>query len=173
MDDPLIKIGKITKPHGLTAGLRVQMLTGDPEHFQPGSELLVEIPGQKPEECTVTKLKAVKKVLIVFIEGLEDYDEAQKYRKGHFLLPRSRLIPPEENEYFVFDLMGMKVVTSDGQEIGTISEVITSGPQDIYEVKVPGRKNAFLIPACRQFVKKVDLKTKTVTIEPMEGLLEI
>ncbi len=173
MEDPLIKIGKITRPHGIGSGLRVMPLTQDLEHFLPGKSMFVALPDGEPRECIICQLKTVKNDLIVFLEGLSNRNDAEPYRGGYFLLPRSRLVPPEEGAYFVFDLEGLEVVTMAEEPVGTLTRVISSGPQDLYEITVPGRKNPCLVPACRQFVRKVDIAGGKVYIDPVEGLLEI
>ena len=76
-----------------------------------------------------------------------------------------------EGEYYRHDLIGLAVVTREGEHIGTLSDALTTGANDVYVIKREGKPDA-LIPAIPDVVLTVDIPTRTMTIEAMPGLLD-
>ena len=77
---------------------------------------------------------------------------------------------PDEN--FIVDLIGLKVVTEDGEPFGTLTDVIKTGANDVYEVKTAEGKEV-LFPAIRECIRNVDLEAGVVTVHIMDGLLDL
>ena len=80
------------------------------------------------------------------------------------------LILIHKNEFYYFEIIGCQVVTTDGETIGEISEILETGANDVWVIKRPGQKDA-LIPYIEDVVKEVNIETKEVTIQVLEGLL--
>ena len=76
-----------------------------------------------------------------------------------------------EGTYYIFDLIGLTVIDEDGARLGTLSDVIQNSAQDLYEVEREN-KSKFLIPAVEEFILKIDLQEKTMTVRLIEGLME-
>ena len=76
---------------------------------------------------------------------------------------------PDEN--FIIDLIGLTVVTEDGNKLGTLTDVIKTGANDVYEVKMTDGKEV-LLPAIKECILNVDLENRTVTVHMMDGLLD-
>lgn len=174
-DDQLIIIGKIIKPHGVRGEMKIQLLTGEPRHFTPGNRLFImgTAADEMPMECIVEDARPHKNGLLIFLDKIEDPDQAEKIRNRFLALPKSELTAPEEDEYFIFDLIGMSVSTTDGLFVGVLQDVLTQGPQDIYEIRHPESKKINLVPSCRQFIKSVDVQGRKMIIEPIDGLLSL
>ncbi len=81
-------------------------------------------------------------------------------------------MPLEKNEYYQADLIGLSVVTEDGKELGTLTDVLETGANDVYEITLQDKRRV-LFPAIRDCIKDVDLETGRVTVHVMEGLLDL
>ena len=96
---------------------------------------------------------------------------AERYKTKEVRIPEEWALPCGEDEYYVKDLYGMKVVDEDDKEIGVIKDVIFTGANDVYIVKPKSGKD-ILIPAIKDCILKVDVADKTMHIHLMEGLTE-
>lgn len=77
----------------------------------------------------------------------------------------------QEGQYYHFELVGLKVITTSGEPVGVITEIITMSSNDTYVVR--GTRGEILIPAIGEVVKSIDLRNRSVVIEPIKGLLEL
>lgn len=173
--EQLITIGKIIKPHGIRGEMKVKILTEDPEeHFAPEEPLILVSPdGKKKMECHVESSRIVGNGMLLCVEEILDATQAENCRDWLVKTPMERLVLPQEDEYFVFDLVGLSVSTTDGVLVGKLIKVLPAGHHDLYEIEHPETKKKNLIPAKKEFIKDVNLKKKTMIIEPIEGLIEL
>ena len=164
-----ISIGKIVRPHGIRGELKVVSLTGWPEQFTQYQSLYVERVEGGGEWFVVEKSRPQGEQIILKLSGIDDREKAEFFR-GRFLNIRKEESPTlPENFYYVSDLIGLKVYTSQGKRIGTVVDVMEMPAQDIYVVDMGGKE--ILVPAVKFFVKKVDIEQKRIIIQPIEGLL--
>ena len=123
-----------------------------------------------PKNLESTMLIKDKYVVIKF-EGIDTRELAEQIRGAYLEIPREEAIKLPADHFFISDIIGLEVLDEGGQHLGTITDVLETGANDVYVLKgKDGRDN--LIPAIKQVVKKVDLENKTMTIEPLEGMLE-
>ncbi|MFA5867766.1 MAG: ribosome maturation factor RimM [Actinomycetota bacterium] len=78
---------------------------------------------------------------------------------------------PTDKTYLYEEIIGLKVITSDGREIGRVSAIMKTGANDVYYVKPDASDDEILIPAIKQVVKDIDLEAGVITIDPMPGLI--
>lgn len=167
--DDLIKIGQITAPHGIGGEVRVFPLTDFPERFATLRQLLLG-PAAVP---TGVKFKgAVKGLIILQVDGVDDRTQAEKLRGQYLQVPKSEAYPLPEGCYYIFDLIGLSVVDLEGNVLGKLVDVDHTNPaHDLYVVETAPRKR-YMVPAVRKFVKEIDLSKGHVVIAPIPGLLE-
>ena len=122
-------------------------------------------------ECRVLSIKPHKNVFLLSLEGLSTLEKAEQYRGADIYISKDRPSREAEGEYFWYELIGMKVVSSTGKLIGTINHVFRTGSNDIYVVGEG--KEEILIPATHEVVKEVDVRNQRMIIEEMEGLLDL
>ena len=84
---------------------------------------------------------------------------------------RSQLPPLADDEFYWFDLIGLRVVTDEGLELGRLENIMETGSNDVYLVRAEGKE--YLIPAIEEVVKAIDLDAGVMTISPLEGLLDL
>ena len=86
------------------------------------------------------------------------------------MIHRDECLELSEDTYYIFELIGLEVITTEGESIGFIEDVYDLPANDVYVVKEKARE--ILIPAVKEIVKKVDIEKREIVIEPIEGLLE-
>ena len=102
---------------------------------------------------------------------LSDKAAAEALRGTLVEIDEAALPPLEEGEYYLHDLLGLAVVTTGGERLGTLADVLTTGANDVYVLRREGKPDA-LIPAIPDVIRSVDLDARTMTIEPMPGLID-
>ena len=87
-------------------------------------------------------------------------------------MTRDKAVQLKKDEYFVADLIGMRVVTEEGETFGTLKDVMATGANDVYVVeRDDGNEAEVLLPAIRECIKKIDMETGAITVHIMDGLL--
>lgn len=122
-------------------------------------------------------MRAHHGLLIVSFTGVHSRNEAELLRQHTLLVPRSRLSPLEEDEVYLLDLPGLRVLAVDEEsggerEVGVIASVDIPAGQEIWTITTPDGQE-ILFPAVDQFVLDIDLDARTARIAPPPGLLEI
>jgi 16S rRNA processing protein RimM len=165
-DSERIAVGRINSPWGLKGHVRVTPLTSNPDRLNAGSVLLV-----RGERRAVIEQISPKGYPMLLIEGYEDRTAAETLRGEVLEIPATELPVLPDGEYYVDDLVGLAVITSAGDSIGTLREVLSTGANDVYVIARRDRRDA-LIPAIPDVVLKVDLEQQIMTIDPLPGLLD-
>lgn len=169
-------VGQITKPHGTKGEVFVWPLTEHPEEvFEPGRELLLGdvdgTLGEEPLPLTVVSSRPFKRGLLLGLEGFEDRTSVTPLSGRYLLVPIGELAPLEEDEVYYHQLLGLEVVTVDGEVVGRVREVYETEPAHLLEVK--GAERLHLIPFVKRIIKKLDLEAGRLVIKPPPGLLDI
>jgi 16S rRNA processing protein RimM len=174
MSDPdeLIAVGRISGTHGIKGQLKVYSYSGNLESINATRIVTLK----SPDGATLREIgiKGVKPHCNGFILSLNDYDDIDRALPlvgSELLLKRSQLPEPEDDEYYWCDLIGLRVVTSDGMELGTLDDIFETGSSDIYVVRKD--KQEYLIPAIASVISSVDLAGGTMVITPLDGLLDL
>lgn len=109
--------------------------------------------------------------MLLTLTGFDNINQVLDLVGGELCLLPEQLPDTDEGEYYWRDLLGLAVVTDCGKALGSISNILETGANDIYVVTGQGRE--YLIPAVASVVNNVDLAAKTMTITPLEGLLDL
>jgi len=169
----LVLYGKITKKHGLCGEVKVFAFGGHPKTLSGVKKVYVEIPDQRePRKFILSGIKIQKNTAILKLEGIDTPEAADGLKNLHVLVERNDLQPPEEDEYYWSDLIGLRVCTSSGENIGEVKELIDSGGHDILVIESARREREFLVPFVSRFVTAVDLDGSMITVEAVEEFLE-
>jgi 16S rRNA processing protein RimM len=165
-------VGKIVNTHGIRGEVRVISKTDFPEQrYKAGNVLYLFMPGSnKPIELTVKTHRTHKNFNLLTFEGFENINEVEKFRDGILKVPESQLGELDEDEFYYHEVIGCHVVTTEGLELGKVTEILSPGANDVWVIKSSEGKE-ILIPYIEDVVKKVDVKGKVILIQPMEGLL--
>ena len=159
-----IKLGKITAPQGIRGEVRVFPYTDDPSRFSQIEAVLLD--GEKRK---IQKVRYMKNMAVLKLEGIDDRNAAEAIRNRELLLARQDLWEQEEDTYFIDDIIGSDILSEEGTRIGTLRQIHSRPAQDLYEIEKPDG-STFLLPAVKEFIKAVDTVNKTITVHLIEGL---
>lgn len=164
-----LKIGIITSTHALRGEVKVFPTTDDKKRFGLLKEVLVkDRSGMHP--FSVERVRYFKEMVILKFEGLDTIESVQGLVKSELYVDRKDGVPLAEDEYYIADLIGMRVVSADGEDYGTVSDVLQTGANDVYVVR--GKKyGEILIPAIKQCIIKVDIQGGDILVDLLPGLL--
>jgi len=168
--DNLILMGKIAATHGIKGQLRIVPYSGMADNLLLCKSLLVRDAKGKLAQFAVTSATVHAKKLLVTLEGFSGINQVLHFVGSEVLLYKEQLSTPEEGEYYWNDLIGMKVVTTDGIDLGTLDSIIETGSNDVYVAVANGKE--YLIPALTDTVS-IDVQAKLMTVTPFKGLFEL
>ena len=167
----LLEVGKIVNTHGLRGEVKVGTWTDYPEVFEDIDFVYVKKKSEY-ERLDVKGIKYQKNNLIVRFSQITDINMAEKYKNQVIYAEREILGELPEGVYYIADLIGLDIVTEDGEKIGTVSDVFNTGSNDIYEVKREGKKN-LLLPVIDDVVLNIDVEGGKITVRMMDGLEDL
>ena len=158
-------VGRILAPWGIRGEVKVEVLTDFPERFAPQKVLYLNARPLEIESC-----RPHKQHLVVKLATIDSVEDTEKLRGQDLTIPSSELSRLPEGQYYTFQLIGLKVLTTDGEHLGQIADIMTTASNDVYIVK--GKRGEILIPAIEDVVKSIDLEEGKMVIEAIEGLLD-
>ena len=162
-----LEIGKIVNTHGLRGEVKIVPWTDMPEVFEAISYAYIK--GEKRE---IKSVKYQKNNIIVKFSGIDDINQAELLKNTVITTDREELGELPEGVYYITDLLGCEVVTDSGETVGTLSDVLPTGSNDVYVVKRDGKKD-LLLPVIEQVVLDVNIEEKKITVNIMEGLEDL
>lgn len=165
-----VAIGKISRVRGLRGEMVVVPLTDDPHRFLKLEKVTLTKDGTS-KEFLVEKAREFKGKVLLKLKEVDSPEEAKELAGGFIEIEKDQLVQLPQGSYFIFDIVGLEVVTTTGERIGTVKEVISLPANDLYLVE--GEEKLYHIPAIKQVVKGIDLKEKRMIIQPMEGLFDL
>lgn len=170
MED-LLRVGVITQTHGIRGEVKVFPTTDDPERFKDLKECIIRAKRQDIH-VTVSSVKFFKQYVILKFKEYDNINDILDYVKCDILVTRDNAVKCEPGEYFICDLIGMKVVTDDGIELGRLTEVYETGANNVYEVTNDNNEQV-LIPVIDQCILSHDCDAGIITVHLLPGLLDI
>lgn len=167
MED-LLQIGVITTTHGVRGEVKVFPTTDDPMRFKKLKQVILDT-GKEQIELEVAGARFFKNLVILKFKGIDNINDVEQYRQKSLYVTRENAVSLGENEYFIADLIGLKVVSDEGEELGTLSDVLQTGANDVYVVSKENTPD-LLIPAIRDCIRQVDIESGTMQVHLLAGL---
>lgn len=161
-----IKIGQVVNVVGLKGELKVYHYSDYKERFEELEKIYLGDTLYK-----ISGVRYMKDMVILKILGVDDRTEAEKHKGKDISIDKTDIRELPEDTYYIFDLIGLKVIDESGAVIGTLCDVIQNSAQDLYEIEREN-KGKFLIPAVEEFILKIDMESRTMTVRLIEGLIE-
>ncbi len=166
-----LRVGVITKPHGVRGEVKVYPTTDDMRRFKKLKYVYLDT-GKDLDRLDIDQVKFFKDTVILKFKGLDRVEDIEGFRQMDLLIDRSQTVPLADNENFIPDLLGLRVITDDGSELGILTDVLATGANDVYCVTdADGRE--ILIPAIKDCILDVDPEGGTMKVHLLEGLLDL
>ena len=159
-------IGRILTTWGIKGKLKVKPETDFPQRFACGAKVYIN-----RQPMTVSDSEWHGDRLALKLETINSLEDARKLRGKVVEIHHSQIHSLPEGQYYHFQLIGLEVWTTRGERLGNITEIISAVSNDTYVIN--GEKGEILIPAIEDVVKSIDLEKGRLSIEPVEGLLEL
>ena len=166
----MIAVGRITKSVGIKGEVRVAMLTDSPERFAKLKAVWCGTEESKAVRFSILSVRIEQTAVVLQLKGIDSRSMADERRGEYLFVEAKDTVTPGKGSYFIHDIIGMKVLTEAGEEIGSVRDVMELPANDVWVV-ASGTKE-FLIPAIKEVIRLVDLKGRRVVIRPLEGMLE-
>lgn len=170
MED-LLQVGIITSTHGVRGEVKIYPTTDDPRRFRRLKEVVLDT-GREKINLEIEGVKFFKQFVILKFKGLDNINDIEKYRQKSLYVTRKNAVRLQRDEYFIADLIGLKVQDEDGTELGTVKDVIETGANDVYEVEMADGRS-LLLPAIKQCILNVDVENGMMQVHVLEGLLDL
>ena len=164
-----LEVGQIVNTFGIKGFVKVYPYVNDVTRF---NNLKYVYAKSKKEEkkLEIEEVKYQKNMVLLKFKGVETVEEAEKLRNNYLEIDRSDAIPLEEGEFFIADLIGLKVFLDTGEELGILEDIYKTGSKDIYVVKDKLGKS-YLLPYIDEVIKKIDLDNSKIIVHIIEGLI--
>jgi len=167
-ESDFVVIGLLRRAHGVRGEVSAQPVSDMPERFKALERVLVRH-GGTTREVAVEGVRRKGGSVLLKLEGVDDRTAAEALTGAEIGVGRNDVCPIPEGTYYVFDLIGCRVVGKDDRDIGLIDDVWKTPANDVFAVKTASGE--VLIPVVQSVVKEIDLRRKIVKIEEIEGLL--
>ena len=168
----VIPIGKIVGAHSLNGTSRVYSYAESVSVFKPNSKIILRSPDGQENIYEINWVKPHTRNVLLALKGVNDRTQAEKLIGCELLIEKARLPELEDGTYYWFDLIGLSVFTTEGEFLGRIESIISTGSNDVYVVKPPDgdEKDEVLIPALESVVLDIDLEKQKMQVDLPEGL---
>lgn len=169
MED-ILRVGAVTSTHGLKGEVKVFPTTDDPARFKKLKQVLLKN-GTEMKELKIASVKFFKNMVILKFMDHDTIESVMGYKGKDLYVTREHAVKLEKDEYFIADLIGLTAELEDGSVLGTLTDVLETGANDVYVVRMEDQKEV-LIPAIHQCILNVDLKAGKMLVRLMEGMLD-
>ncbi len=167
--EEMLKVGVIVSTHGVRGEVKVFPTTDDPARFKGLKEVMLDA-GKETIPLEIENVKFFKQFVILKFKGIDNINDIERYRKCPLMVTRENAVALGEGEYFVADMIGMEIVTEDGERFGTLKDVLRTGANDVYVIE-SAKHGEVLIPAIKECVLNVDIEERRMRIHLMDGLI--
>lgn len=170
MED-LLQVGAVTSTHGLRGEVKVFPTTDEPSRYETLKEVVLDT-GKQQLTAEIESVRFFKQMVVVKFKGIDHINDAEKYKGAKLYVTRENAVALGEDEYFFADLAGLTAVTDEGEELGTVKNILPTGANDVYVIAQAQGKE-LLIPAIKECIKEVDIAGGRIVIHLLPGLREL
>ncbi len=170
MED-LLRVGVITSTHGVRGEVKVFPTTDDMNRFKKLKTVILDL-GREQKELNIEQVKFFKNMVILKFKGLDNINDVEMWRQKDLLIRRDQAVKLNQDENFIVDLIGLHVVTDAGETLGVMQDVLQTGANDVYVVKMASGKEV-LLPAIKDCILNVDLEKGEMLVHVLDGLLDL
>lgn len=164
-----VLIGQIVNVHGIKGEVKIYPYTDDVDSL--AKKLKKVYLDEAMTKSYKSTCRIQKGMLLVKLSEIDTVEKAESLRKKYVYISEDDLDELEEDNYYVKDLLGSDIIDiTTNESIGKLDYVFNTGANDVYEITKSDNTKIYL-PAIKQVIKKVDIKSKKIYVEIMEGLI--
>lgn len=170
--DGHLAVGNIVGVHGLRGELKVESHTDFPERFAAGGNLML---GDNLLPVVIESSRPHKGHILVKLTGINDRNQADELRSQWLFIAEQSAAELDEDSFWIHDIIGLSVETTDGHALGVVSDVLSTGANDVYVVRPANSVNRgrdILLPAIQSVIEKVDLDNSLLLVHVPPGLID-
>lgn len=166
--EELLQVGIITSPHGVAGEVKVFPTTDDAKRFKKLKRAILDT-GKEKMDLEVCQVKFSKQMVILKFKEFQNINEVERFRGKPLFVTRENAVKLAKDEYFIADMIGMRVVSTEGEDLGILADVIQTGANDVYVAEKAGCPQ-LLLPAIKECIRSVDMEQGEITVYLMPGL---
>ncbi len=169
MED-FLRVGVISSTHGVRGEVKVFPTTDDVNRFKALKQVILDT-GKETIPLEIAGVKFFKNMVILKFKGYDNINDIEKYKGSDLLVSRENAVKLSKDEFFIYDIIGSSVITDDEVELGELTEVLTTGANDVYVVTTKEGKE-ILIPSIKECILDVNVQDKKILVHLLPGLLD-
>jgi 16S rRNA processing protein RimM len=167
----LISLGVITKARGTKGEVVIGLKSRQKRNYSSIKKGVISLPEGVYYTLEIEKLWFQREKMVIKFKGCDTIEQAEKMVGKEVLITEDELLPLENNDFYIFQLIGLKVFVKGGDFLGEITDIVRTGGTDVLVVE--GGEKEYLIPMAEEYIEKIDINDKEMIIKPPKGLLEI
>ena len=167
----LLRVGVITSTHGVRGEVKVFPTTDDMNRFKKLKSVILDT-GKEKKTLNIESVKFFKNMVILKFKGFDNINDVEMWRQKDLLITRDQAVKLNPDENFIVDLIGLNVLTDEGETLGVMKDVLQTGANDVYIVKTAAGKEV-LLPAIKDCILNVDLEKGEMLVHILPGLLDL
>ncbi len=162
------QVGVITTSHGIAGEVKVFPTTDNPRRFKKLKQVTLDT-GKEELLLDVEHVKFFKQMVILKFRQFDSVNEVERFRGKSLYVDRTHAVKLQKDEYYIADMIGMKVVSTEGEDLGVLAEVMQTGANDVYVVRNE-KEEELLLPAIKDCIRQVDIEQGKLVVFVMPGL---
>jgi 16S rRNA processing protein RimM len=165
-----VTIGRIVALFGVRGDVKILPQTDIPNRFSKLRNIYL---GPQHQRQRVTKATPYKENMVVLhLAGIDSANDVETLIGQEITIPLEEIPTLPADQYYIHDLIGLRVETPTGQKLGIITDVLATGANDVYVVREIGSGRDVLVPAVKEMIKRVDIPAGVIIINPLPGLFD-
>lgn len=161
-------VGRVTRPHGVRGEVRVEAHTDLPERFLGLKTIYLGL--DRPRPVPVERARLQEAVILLKLAGYGDRNAAESLRGEWLQVLTAEAIPLQEGEYFLYQLVGLAVISEDGLYLGQLTEILETGANRVFVV-VNDDGREVLLPDTAEVIQQIDFAAGRMIVHLLPGLL--
>lgn len=163
-----LAIGFLRRPHGVTGEIIMDLHTDFPERIKDGKKVYA---GEKYESITIDSVRPHGNSLLIRIHGYDTPEAVGRFRNQWVYVQADEVPPLPDGQYYKYELVDLEVVDDEGNKLGTLTEIIETGANDVYIVRNESGKE-ILLPAIPSVILEVDMDARLMKVHLIDGLID-
>lgn len=164
----LFVAGKIGGCFGLKGYVKIYPTSGEPERMASLRDVFIGRTEHDAHPNVVEEAIVRPNGIVIKFKGIDDRTAAEKLTNCLLFVEETKAKAPPKGSFFAHDIVGCEIWDTDGRMVGTVEDILKFPAQDLWSVRTPA--GTFLLPAVKEFVRKVDLKNRKITVQMIDGL---